>query len=134
MMRFKKKEKEAPHIELTSLIDVIFILLIFIILSSTFLRPVIKVKLPVASTEEKEKRKKFLVLLSNDNRLFVNRKEISINNLQYFVEKEMDKNPNFVALVNCDKNVVYEKFIAVIDILKNAGVKNVAISHKAKKK
>ena len=133
MMKFRKKIKEIPHIELTSLIDIIFILLIFILLSSTFLKPVLKIKLPVASIEEKEKRKKILVLLSNDDRLFVNKKEINIDNLQYFIEKELDEHSNAVALLNCDEDVVYQKFVTVIDILKNSGVKNVAISHRPKK-
>ena len=133
MMKFRKKIKEIPHIELTSLIDIIFILLIFILLSSTFLKPVLKIKLPVASIEEKEKRKKILVLLSNGDRLFVNKKEINIDNLQYFIEKELDEHSNAVALLNCDEDVVYQKFVTVIDILKNSGVKNVAISHRPKK-
>lgn len=133
MMRFRKKKKEVPHIELTSLIDIIFILLIFILLSSTFLKPVLKIKLPVAAFEEKEKRKKILVLLSNNDRLFVNKKEINIDNLQYFIEKELDRHPDAVTLLNCEEDVVYQKFVTIIDILKNSGVKNVAISHRPKK-
>ena len=133
MMKFRKEKKERPHIEITSLIDIIFILLIFFMISSTFLKPVIKIKLPVSAIKEKVKKKKIPIFLTKDDRLFFNKKEINIKSLQYFVEKELDKNPDAVVLFNCDEDVVFKKVILVMDILKNSGVKNVAITHKPKK-
>jgi len=133
MMKFRKEKKERPHIEITSLIDIIFILLIFFMISSTFLKPVIKIKLPVSAVKEKVKKKKIPIFLTRDDRLFFNKKEINIKSLQYFVEKELDKNPDAVVLFNCDEDVVFKKVILVMDILKNSGVKNVAISHKPEK-
>ncbi len=135
MMKFRKEKKERPHIEITSLIDIIFILLIFFMISSTFLKPVVKIKLPVSAVKEKVKKKKIPIFLTNDDRLFFNKKEINIKSLQYFVEKELDKNSDSdaVVLLNCDEDVVFKKVILVMDILKNSGVKNVAISHKPEK-
>ncbi len=133
MMKFRKEKKERPHIEITSLIDIILILLIFFMISSTFLKPVIKIKLPVSAVKEKVKKKKIPIFLTRDDRLFFNKKEINIKSLQYFVEKELDKNPDAVVLFNCDEDVVFKKVILVMDILKNSGVKNVAISHKPEK-
>ncbi len=133
MMKFRKEKKERPHIEITSLIDIIFILLIFFMISSTFLKPVIKIKLPVSAIKEKVKKKKIPIFLTKDDRLFFNKKEINIKSLQYFVEKELDKNPDAVVLFNCDEDVVFKKVVLVMDILKNSGVKDVAISHKPKK-
>lgn len=133
MMKFRKEKRERPHIEIISLIDIIFILLIFFMISSTFLKPVIKIKLPVSAVREKVKKEKIPIFLSKDNRLFFNKKEINIKSLQYFIEKELDKNPDIVVLFNCDEEVAFKKVVLVMDILKNSGVKNVAISHRPKR-
>ncbi len=133
MMKFRKKEKERPHIEITSLIDLIFTLLVFMFISTTFIKPVVKIKLPVSAVNEKVKKKKIPLFLTKDNRLFFDKKEINIKSLQYFVEKELDKNKDAVVLFNCDEDVPFKNFVSVMDILKNSGVKDVAISHSPKK-
>ena len=132
-MAIKTRNKRKIEFNMASMSDLVFLLLIFFMISSTFLKPVIKIKLPVSAVKEKVKKKKIPIFLTKDDRLFFNKKEINIKSLQYFVEKELDKNPDAVVLFNCDEDVVFKKVILVMDILKNSGVKNVAISHKPEK-
>ena len=133
MKRFRKKKKESAHIELVSLIDIIFILLVFFMISSSFLRPVIRLKLPISATKEKEpKKKKIKITLSATGKLFVDKKKTTFQKLSDLLITQVEKNPKIVVIFWGDEDISYKKFIHLMDIVKKSGVKNIAISHRPK--
>ena len=131
MIQFRKKQKIVPHIELTSLIDIIFILLVFFMVSSTFLKPVMKIRLPVSATKEKMPEQKTVqISLMENGDIYLNDKRTVLPNLQYLVEEEYQNEIEEIAvLFYCESSVTYESIFSVMDILKKAGVRNIALAH-----
>ena len=133
MKWFKPTKKQHAEMNITSLIDIIFILLVFFMVSSTFLKPVIRIKLPVAATVQKEKREKINVFVSEFLDVYVDKKEMTIPEMQERIAKEAAETPELAVMLFCDNALIFKHVVTVLDALKLAGVKNVAISHTAKK-
>lgn len=133
MKVFKPTKKHTAEINITSLIDIIFILLIFFMVSSSFLKPTIDIKLPVAATEDKNKRKMVNVYISEDLQVFLEKDAITIENMQEALSDEVSLNSEMAVMLFCDKNVTFENVVKIMDALKLSGVKNVAISHTVSK-
>ncbi len=131
MKVFKPRKKHSSDINITSLIDIIFILLIFFMVSSTFLKPTIEIKLPVAATEDKSERKMVNVYVGEDLSIYVEKDLVSLENLQSIIASEVAADSEIAVLLYCDKNVIFENVVKIMDALKLSGVKNVAISHTA---
>ncbi len=131
MKVFKPPKKHGNEINITSLIDIIFILLIFFMVSSTFLKPTIEIKLPVAATEDKSERKMINVYVGEDLSIYVEKDFVSLENLQSLIAPEIAADNEIAVLLYCDKNVTFENVVKIMDALKLSGVKNVAISHTA---
>ena len=129
MKLFKPKKKQSADLNITSLIDIIFILLIFFMVTSTFLKPSIEIKLPVAAHEDKTEREIVNVFIGNDLSLYVEEELFDIQNLQSFFIKKTTENPEMATMLFCDKTVTFENVVKIMDILKKSGVKTVAIGH-----
>lgn len=130
---FRKRKKETAHVEMTSLIDVIFILLIFFMISSTFLKPATRIRLPVSATKEEipQDEDKIIVTLTADDLLFVEKKQVSLDEFQPALRERLEENSNVVVLFYGDEEIEYKKFLFVMDIIKSIGIKGVAIGHES---
>lgn len=130
-MKFHK-ERQSPRFELTSLIDIIFILLIFFMISSTFIKPATRLKLPVSATEDEiPKQDQVVVTLSAEDRLYVDTAEIGIDNFQPLIRERVEQSTNLTVLFYGDEEISYKKFLLIMDVLKSSGVKDIAIGHQA---
>lgn len=131
-MKFTKKERPSPQIQITSLIDIIFILLIFFMISSTFIRPATHVRLPVSATrEEAPDQNMITITLTEDDSLYLEKDKVSFENFQTELLDRISTNSNeVVALFYGDSGISFEKFMVVMDILKSSGIRGIAISHK----
>lgn len=129
-MRFGKRTKDIPHLEITSLIDIIFILLIFFMISSTFIKPAVRLKLPVSATrDEAPEQEQIILTLSADDQLYLDGEMIHIADFQPLLRERYLSNTNVVVLFYGDKDLDFEKFLLVVDILKSTGIKGIAIGH-----
>ncbi len=129
MKPFKPIKKHSAEINITSLIDIIFILLIFFMVTSTFLKPAIEIKLPVAAHEDKTEREIINVFVGEDLTLFLEEEKISIEELQDSLIDASMANPEVAIMLFCDKNLVFENVVEMMDLFKKSGIKNVAIGH-----
>ena len=128
-MKTFRSKSENPELNITALIDIIFILLIFFMVSSSFLKPTISVKLPVASSKDKIEQKKLSVYISENLELYLEKDILPINEIQDRLAEEILTTPDLTIMLYSDKNVMFEHVVKVLDALKLSGVKNVAISH-----
>ena len=129
LMKTFRSKSENPELNITALIDIIFILLIFFMVSSSFLKPTISVKLPVASSKDKIEQKKLSVYISENLELYLEKDILPINEIQDRLAEEILTTPDLTIMLYSDKNVMFEHVVKVLDALKLSGVKNVAISH-----
>ena len=130
MARYKKKRALLTP-DLTPLIDVVFLLLIFFIVSSTFNKyGSIKVELPTSTMESaKESENEALeIIIDKDNRYFINykedkKREVTFEELDSYLISEVKS----VAITG-DKNLKYQNIIDVVSKVKNHGIENLGIN------
>jgi len=82
-MEFKSRPKRKVFLNITSLIDVLFLLLIFLMVSTTFLeQPGIKLELPEAQSAAVIEQKEFVLLVNKEGTIFLNETEVDIEKLE----------------------------------------------------
>lgn len=127
----KKREILTPDI--TPLIDVVFILLIFFIVSSVFKKDelALVLNLPTSSAKEIELKQKELIIELNNEKLAVYGKESSLEFLEEEIIRINDKEKNIIFRI--DKEVRYEKIIEVLEILQKHHLFNISLITDKKK-
>lgn len=126
---------ESVDINITPLIDIVFLLLIFFMISTTFAEShAIKVKLPAAGTSTVESSvKDITVSIKEDGGVFFEDKEISIPVLKQKMEDGLKSNPKIALIVRADKKVEHGKVVGVLDIAKRTGIQKIAVATTPKK-
>lgn len=124
-MEFKeKKEKESLGINITSLVDILFILLIFVLVSTTFLeQPALNIELPKAKSAGLENVRELVVSISKTGQIYLNNQPVSIKRLGYCLQVEMKKDEKMPVVLRADKDVPYGLVIEIMDIMRGVGVK-----------
>lgn len=127
----KKRETIAP--DLTPLIDVVFILLIFFIVSSVFKKEELTLilDLPSSSAQEHEIEPKEISIEINKNKLAIYGNEVNFEELDKKLSEVNDKKNNII--VRIDKNVVYERIVKVLDNLQKYDLNNLSLITKKEK-
>ena len=106
---------EEPNVDLTPLIDVIFMLLIFFIMTTTFSRPVLDIVLPSSESAAPSKvRQEQVISIMADGTLHYEGHPIEKSNLPAILEEK----PDFLLNLHVDKKAPFDAFIAVVDIAK----------------
>jgi biopolymer transport protein ExbD len=121
------KRRESLGLDLTPLIDVVFILLIFFIVSSVFKKDELALILDLPSSQAKEmkidKTQVFIELSSE--KLAIKGIEVSFNSLEDNLKAIEDKNKSVI--VRIDKKVEYQRVIKVLDLLQKYNLTNLAL-------
>lgn len=130
-----KAEKKKARIEIIPMIDAMFFLLVFFMITSlsmTVLRGM-PVNLPEAKAGKKDLREKVTVTFTKEGKLYYDKKEISLPELQPMLKQEVSAAPDLLAILHADSDVLHGRVVAIIDEIKLAGVAKFAIATKPKK-
>ena len=122
MIQFPYKEKEPFKLDLIPMINVVFLLLIFFMLTSTTpTKQKTKIDLPKVKTAEKN-RKQFLVMTIDKNgSMQLDGKAVTFEVLPAHLEKKISEKKNTVISIHADKIIEFELFGKVIELAKQAG-------------
>ena len=127
--RRTSKRSHMPEIMLTPIIDTFCVLLIIFIVAAPMVQNGIRVDLPQGRTKEGGPTQDLVVSLTSDNKLYFNSYPVERNELASAVQKALAQNKDEVPVyVRADKHVEYGKVISIVDELKQAGVRYVAMS------
>lgn len=122
-------EEPLSDINVVPLVDIILVvLIIFMVTAPMFMKPSINVNLPKAATGDQTQASKLNVSITVDGRLNLNGVFSSETKISEKAKEELAKNPEIQAVISADKDVSHGRVIAVLDIIKAAGVKKFAIS------
>lgn len=128
-MRLLEKPAKKIGINLTPLIDVLFILIIFFTVSSTFLeQPGIELKLPEAESSQSHTAQKVIVYVDNDENLFLNDDPVDINNVAVAVEELISAQTDKSVVLHADEDVSHGIIINIMDLLRKQGIYKIVIS------
>ena len=130
-MQFKTKQKKKIIINITSLIDVMFLLLIFLLISSTFLeQPGIKLELPETKNSETVKQREFTLFVDKTGKIFLNKAEVSESELEKQIKKVLPEMKDKSIILKADNSASHGVVVRVMDIIKKGGVKKLVIGTK----
>ena len=129
---FKKYIKEEKcHTNLTSMIDVIFILLVFFMISTQFKNYSITMQLPklekVSSAEAMQKEPE---ISANAELIFFNGMQVSEQELEKNLLNLSKEKPEMTVRFKGDKNISYQRFLEIYSIIERSGIKKIAVEHK----
>jgi biopolymer transport protein ExbD len=134
-MSLKKQSKVNKDFSMSSMTDIIFLLLIFFVLTSSVVRePVLRVLLPKANPDRKVTHKSIKVSVSEDGQYAVDTKILSFEDLPSAIISALSSNPEAVVSVYGDKRVQYEKVMEVVKLADDLGAKVVLALEKSPKK
>ncbi|HHU92418.1 MAG TPA: biopolymer transporter ExbD [Halanaerobiaceae bacterium] len=127
---FKPTIKKKSSIDIIPMIDVIFFILIFFMLFTTFrTSPTgIDLQLPRAVTVSEQKRENFVIDIDGNGNLYYKGEQISYDRLTSIARDIYAENNQVVAIINADRNVKYESIISAMDSLRQAGIYQLALA------
>lgn len=135
MKKYFKKEKSFVSINITSLIDVVFMLVIFFMLSSSFNKSSIPISLPSSENSiQSSDTESIRVTISKEKIIFLNDTITSIKNLSSESQKLLTSLGTRNAVLYSDENVSLGFMISVIDELTKSGIENVSVKTYTKSK
>ena len=135
-MKLPHGEQKRARIEIIPMIDVIFFLLVFFMIStlSMTVNRGLPVNLPTAATSQKDLRENLNLTLTQDGELFLNRESITMQDLGSRVKAALAHEPELTVIMNADGEVRHSAVVALMDELRSAGVSGLAIAVKPDKK
>lgn len=123
------RDEEENEINLTPMLDVVFIMLIFFIVTATFIKEAgIDVNRPEALLADSQQDAAILIAISENDEIWVDRKETEPRALRGVIEKLHLENPKGSIVIQADEKSTNEKLVSVLEAAKAAGVSNVAIA------
>jgi len=133
-MYFKEDNKSENQINILPMIDIIFAILSFFIISSLFLSRIdsIKINLPESSTAISEKNKPLMISINSDEQIYIEEKLITIDNLSRLVKASLGELENSLVILRADTLVRHGFIIKVLDELRK--IENIKIGLSTLKK
>lgn len=130
-MIFRSKRKRRATINLTSLIDVLFLLLIFFMVSTTFVKaPGIALDLPEAESSEIVDEGPLALFISREGQVYVNDEPISKHLLEVALRRRVEKDAETRLVLKADQGVSYGDVVQVLDIVRESGIRFLTIATK----
>jgi biopolymer transport protein ExbD len=122
-------QDEKEEIDMTPMLDVVFILLIFFIVTASFVKEAgIDVNRPEAATAVKKERANILVAISDKGDIWINKRKVDVRSVQANIERLKAENPQGTVVIQADKKSTTDTLIKVMDSARAAGVYDVSIA------
>lgn len=139
-MKIQRRLHKKPRIEVIPMIDVIFFLLVFFMISSIGTSSVVSgipVSLPQASSSHQDEKntppKKTTLILKKDGRIFINTTAVDFKNLGINLAREMENRWEDPLMIQADESVHYGSVIQLMDQAKKVGVRKFSLATKIQK-
>ena len=134
-MSFLRKPSDEPRIDLTPMVDVVFLLLIFFMISTTFVEsPGISIELPEASSQPVEREpQEIKISLSREGDIYYQDRKISIADYREILAENRSNAKNTTILLLADKESRHGKVVTLMDLARDAGLSKLAIATKQRK-
>ena len=135
-MRVPRQEQPKARIEIIPMIDVIFFLLVFFMVStlSMTINRGLPVNLPTAATSQRDLRENLNLTLSQDGEIFLNKEPVTLQDLGPRVKSALASEPELMVIINADGDVRHHAVVEVMDELRLAGVARLAIAVRPQRK
>lgn len=131
-MNFRRQHRERIDLSLTPMIDVVFLLLIFFMVTTTFDREAaLKIELPEAKGEQAEESKHLEVVVDSQGHYYIDRHELvntRIETLKKAMSEALEKGAKPVVVISADKQSPHQSVIRVLDAARQLGLNHVSFA------
>ena len=125
----RRAAKKTLELNIAPLIDMVFILLIFFLVTTSFVKETgVDISRPTASTAVAKNKATILIGVTRDNTIHLDRREMDVRAVRSGVERAMAENPEASVVIVADKESRTGLVISVMDACKLAGAENVALA------
>ena len=122
-------EDEQAAVDLTPIVDLVFIMLIFFIVTATFMKESgIEVNRPIASTAVIQDKANILIAIDAENRIWLDRREVDVRALRPNIERMHAENPKGTVVIQADKDSTNNTLVQVMDAARRAGIYEIALA------
>ena len=133
MRRKRVRQEEDADIDITPMLDIVFIMLIFFIVTATFVKESgIDVTRPDAETAVKQNRVSILIAIRDNNEIWINRRQVDLASVRANVEKLHAENPQGGAVIQADREAETGVLVEIMDQVRLAGVGAISIAAEEK--
>ncbi len=127
-MEFDRKHHNHVHINIAPLVDVVFLLLLFFMLTSHLMQePAIRIKLPESKTSETKNETINTIFISKNGEIYYQNSKVTLGNLQEAIIGSLQNPEKDFLRIKADKDVNVGLLVSVIDEVRLSGVKNFSI-------
>lgn len=128
-----KEDTTRTNVNLTPLIDMVFILLIFFLVTASFTKEAgIEVNRPTAQSAVRQERGHLIIAIDKEGEIWIDNQQVDIRNIRAHIEKLHAQNPEGTVIILADKDTRTGATVDVLDQVRLAGVSNVAIAAERK--
>ncbi|RUO68416.1 ExbD/TolR family protein [Idiomarina ramblicola] len=122
-------EEEESAIDMTPMLDVVFIMLIFFIVTASFVKEAgIDVNRPDAATAVQKDRANILIAISESNEIWIDKRQVDVRAVQANIERLYAENPQGSVVIQADEESNTRVLIKVMDAARSAGVYDVSVA------
>jgi len=134
-VRFRRKPEEEPRLGIAPLVDIVFLLLIFFMLTSHFdMASGVRIRLPksVQRVYERRDQARVIVVVDSRGRTYMDGHLMGGRSLKSALVKAVEEDPMVHLILQADKNVRHGRVVRVMDLAKTAGIRSIVIAAKWK--
>ena len=129
MLRRRKTLDESSEIDLTPMLDVVFIMLIFFIVTTSFIKETgIEVNRPSAATAEKKSKGNILIAIRPNGEIWIDKRHIDIRAIRANIQRLKANAPKSSVIIQSDAEAKTGILVRVMDQIRLAGVQNISIA------
>jgi len=135
-MRVPRTAPEKARIEIIPMIDIIFFLLVFFMIStlSMTINRGLPVNLPKAASSQSNLRESFNITVTREGDIFLNKESITLQEISQRVQAGLVKDPELLAVINADDHAIHGTVVEIMDKVRLAGVSRLAIAVKPERR
>jgi biopolymer transport protein ExbD len=128
-MEFRRSTRQNLRLTSAAMVDIVFLLLIFFLLSSSFQNPAIQLALPEARDGIVPEKQLITVSMDREGRLFINRDEVSLDVFPERLKELMGRFHTYEVIFRGDKSIRYEQLMKIMSLAREAGAEYLDLSH-----
>ncbi len=125
----RRKPEEEGEINITPMLDIVFIMLIFFIVTTSFVKePGIAVSKPFADTAATKERGNILIAVAPNDHIWMNKKRVELQGIRSLVEAARAENPESSVIIVADEQASTGAVIDLMDQVRSAGITSIALA------
>ena len=129
MARKRIREDDEATIDMTPMLDIVFIMLIFFIVTTSFVKEAgIEVNKPAAATASQSKSANIFVAIKDTGEIWLDKRRVDVERVAANIEKLLAEQPTETVVIQADKDAKHGVVVSVMDAIKEAGIEKISIA------